>query len=303
MSDLKLRFDANDLVPVVVQDANTDVVLMMAFMNPDALHLTRETGEVHFWSRSRQSLWHKGETSGHVQKVRSIHVNCNQDSLLIKVEQIGACCHTGYETCYFREITAANELVTHGERIFDPDAVYTASRLTAIFRLWIGAYLWLQNHDLAEVSGTSRLLHSGAIDYLASRVSNELGELSGVLDGTHVHSGRREDFELEGSQVLYWLALTHLRSGAALSDLVERMISASQSNVADISSVVESVRRVQEDWAIANEPGPFPISSTLDAVSAAAQTLDLTLEHLVQYDLAALQTRSYLGEYFSSAKS
>jgi phosphoribosyl-AMP cyclohydrolase len=99
-----IRFGEDGLAPVVVQDTVTGDVLMLAFMNEEALRLTRETGKAHFWSRSRGTLWRKGETSGHEQLVDAIRVNCERNSLLLLVRQIGAVCHDGYSTCYYREI-------------------------------------------------------------------------------------------------------------------------------------------------------------------------------------------------------
>src|SRR6266576_2221004 len=98
-----LKFDANGLIPAVVQAATTHEVLMMAWMNKEALDKTLATGKTHFFSRSRNKLWLKGESSGHVQHVRSVAVDCDQDVLLVRVEQVGAACHEGYESCFFRE--------------------------------------------------------------------------------------------------------------------------------------------------------------------------------------------------------
>jgi phosphoribosyl-AMP cyclohydrolase len=97
-----IKWDASGLIPAIVQDAETRQVLMMAWMNPRALQKTLETGETVFWSRSRKALWHKGETSGNVQKVREILVDCDADTLLILVDPAGPACHTGEITCFYR---------------------------------------------------------------------------------------------------------------------------------------------------------------------------------------------------------
>ena len=102
--DLSIRFDDRGLVTAVVQDALTDQVLMVAWMNSDALRLTRETGQAHFWSRSRQELWHKGATSGNTLQVRQIWVDCDGDTLLLQVEAAGPACHTNHTSCFFRRI-------------------------------------------------------------------------------------------------------------------------------------------------------------------------------------------------------
>jgi len=99
----ELNWNEQDLIPAIIQDAATGDVLMMAWMSETALRKTIETGETHFWSRSRKELWHKGETSGNVQRVLNICVDCDGDALLVQVEPAGPACHTGKETCFYRE--------------------------------------------------------------------------------------------------------------------------------------------------------------------------------------------------------
>lgn len=103
-SSLDIKFDSNGLVPAIVQDAETKEVLMLAYMNKESLQLTLEKGETYFWSRSRQELWHKGATSGNVQRVVEIRVDCDADALLIEVRPAGPACHTGNRTCFYREL-------------------------------------------------------------------------------------------------------------------------------------------------------------------------------------------------------
>jgi phosphoribosyl-AMP cyclohydrolase len=98
----KIKFDAYSLVPAIVQDADTNEVLMMAYMNEESLRLTLEEGETYFWSRQRGELWHKGETSGNVQRVVEIQVDCDADTLLVRVHPVGPACHTGEQTCFHR---------------------------------------------------------------------------------------------------------------------------------------------------------------------------------------------------------
>lgn len=100
----ELKFDDNGLIPAVVQDAQTNAVLMVAYMNAESLRLTLETGEAVFWSRSRKELWHKGTTSGNTQRVHEIRVDCDADTLLLRVEPAGAACHTGEYSCFYREL-------------------------------------------------------------------------------------------------------------------------------------------------------------------------------------------------------
>ena len=100
----EIKYDANGLVPAIVQDAETHEVLMLAYMNAESLKLTLETGETWFWSRSRSELWHKGATSGNIQKVVEVKVDCDADTLLVLVNPAGAACHTGERTCFFRSL-------------------------------------------------------------------------------------------------------------------------------------------------------------------------------------------------------
>ena len=99
-----IKFDANGLVPAIVQDADTNEVLMLAYMNVETLQLTLEKGETFFWSRSRGELWHKGETSGNTQKVLDVLVDCDTDTLLVRVQPLGPACHTGERTCFYRHL-------------------------------------------------------------------------------------------------------------------------------------------------------------------------------------------------------
>jgi phosphoribosyl-AMP cyclohydrolase len=100
----QLKYDANGLIPAIIQEQKTGRVLMMAWMNRASLEQTLATGKTHFWSRSRQKFWMKGESSGHIQTVKSIAFDCDGDVLLIQVEQIGAACHEGYQSCFFRTV-------------------------------------------------------------------------------------------------------------------------------------------------------------------------------------------------------
>ncbi len=103
-SNLSPQFDANGLIPAIVQDADSGQVLMLAWMNAESLALTLETRQTHFWSRSRQELWHKGATSGNIQHVVEVRLDCDQDALLVRVHPAGPACHTGAVSCFFNEI-------------------------------------------------------------------------------------------------------------------------------------------------------------------------------------------------------
>jgi len=120
-----LKYDSQGLIPAVIQDAKTKEVLMVAYMNKEALKTTVETGKTHFWSRSRQKFWLKGESSGHTQSVKKMFLDCDLDTVVILVEQIGGACHEGYMSCFFRELDQKTlELKVTGKKVFDEKDVY-----------------------------------------------------------------------------------------------------------------------------------------------------------------------------------
>jgi phosphoribosyl-AMP cyclohydrolase/phosphoribosyl-ATP pyrophosphohydrolase len=225
---MTIRFDPQGLIPTVIQDEGSGQVLMVASMNAEALRLTRESGYTHLFSRSRNRIWRKGEESGNVQEVRSIYVNCEENSLLLKVVQHGGgACHTGHRSCYYRRLHEDDGYETVEERVFDPAEVYgerseaaqepvlrpallseqECQQLESDMRKLYSAYIFLRDHDLSGESNTSRLLQEQSIEYLVGRLGDELQELADVQAGTHVHTGRQDDTVLEASQVGYWLML------------------------------------------------------------------------------------------------
>lgn len=124
MISLNFAKTTDGLLPAIVQDYQTKEVLMLAYINKEAWEKTQETGKAHYWSRSRNQLWLKGETSGHVQIIQAILVDCDDDTVIYQVEQLGgAACHTGHRSCFFRRLQG-NDLVVEGEKVFDPTAVY-----------------------------------------------------------------------------------------------------------------------------------------------------------------------------------
>lgn len=121
----EIKWDADGLVPAIAQESGSGEVLMMAWMNRDSLLQTAEQGEAVYWSRSRQKLWHKGESSGHVQKVKSIRLDCDADVILLEVEQLGdIACHTGRHRCFYRQLDK-NEWVTTDPVLKDPGEIYS----------------------------------------------------------------------------------------------------------------------------------------------------------------------------------
>lgn len=121
----ELKFDDKGLIPAVVQDWKDGAVLMVAYMNKEAVKRTLKTKKATFWSRSRQQFWVKGEQSGNVQKVKSFFYDCDGDCLLVKVDQIGkAACHTGFRSCFYRKVSPEGKVSVVGKQVFDPKKVY-----------------------------------------------------------------------------------------------------------------------------------------------------------------------------------
>jgi phosphoribosyl-AMP cyclohydrolase len=124
--NLDFKFNADGLIPAIVQDSASHRVLMMAWMNATSIEKTLETGLMHYWSRSRKKLWLKGETSGHTQRVVRCAVDCDRDTLLFEVDQTGGACHTGYESCFFQPLNrdgSPGEI--EEEKVFDPEKTYS----------------------------------------------------------------------------------------------------------------------------------------------------------------------------------
>lgn len=119
----EIKFGADGLIPAIVQDYKGKEVLMLAYMNQEALKKTIETGLAHFYSRSRQKLWMKGESSGHVQKVKEIRIDCDADAILLKVSQKVGACHNGYWSCFYRKFQNG-ELIIKSSKKFSPERVY-----------------------------------------------------------------------------------------------------------------------------------------------------------------------------------
>ena len=201
----KIRFDQRGLVPAVVQEAASGKLLMVAYMNEESLRRTVESGETWFYSRSRQCLWHKGETSGHVQRVRAIAVDCDEDTLLIQVDQIGAACHTGHKSCFFRGLDGVD------------DQSYTGSlAMLADLKEEIAD----KRLHPTEKSYTSYLLATG-IDKICKKIGEEATEL--VMAAK---DGRPDRIVAETADLWFHclVALTHfnLRPDDVLAELARR---------------------------------------------------------------------------------
>ena len=296
-----VTFDADGLIPVVIQDAASDSVLMVAFMNAEALAATRATGRVHFWSRSRQELWRKGATSGHEQIVEDIAVNCDRNSLLIRVTQLGAVCHDGYPTCYYRRLTPDDRLELTHERAFDPATVYGSRPdhdLVALTRDLLTTYALLRDHDLSAFSATSALLRAPD-DRVSARLADELRELAGTLDGTHSHGDDlAADVALEASQAIYWCVLVALRAGLTWDDLRPDRALATGADAMPLATVASLLRADADDWASEKPVNLVPSArchGTMALVAQACWTQGVPVGGVLADDLRHLRARPYIA--------
>lgn len=194
-----LSFDAQGLIPVVTQDATSGAVLMLAYANREALEKTLETREAHYYSRSRQQLWHKGETSGHVQQVKEVRFDCDADTLLYRVLQTGAACHTGEYSCFYRSLT--------------PAAPPSLGEMLGLLDRLIAARLV----EMPEGSYVSKL-HERGLGYVAQKVVEEAGE-------TIVAALQHEQDELigEAADLLFHLSVLLHESGVSLEHIAAKL--------------------------------------------------------------------------------
>lgn len=192
-----LRFDERGLIPAVIQDAETGAVLMLAYMNRESLSLTLETGQTHFWSRSRNTIWHKGETSGNVQNVMSVKYDCDSDSLLVGVNQHGSACHTGEYSCFFNQLQVLQSA--------GPNLGEVLGKLAGVIRQ--------RKTDLPEGSYTAKLF-KGGVDRILKKVGEETGE---VIIAAKNHN--REEIRWEVADLLYHTLVLLEQEGVALGDI------------------------------------------------------------------------------------
>ncbi len=167
----QLKFNEQGLIPAIVQDVNSGQVLMMAYMNQEALDKTVASGQTWFYSRSRQCLWKKGETSGHIQAVQEIRYDCDQDTLLVLVEQTGAACHTGHYSCFYRTLDGQEK----EPALFDANQVYQGKEGPAIL-LELMEVIRQRQKDRPEGSYTTYLFNEG-IDKILKKVGEESAEV------------------------------------------------------------------------------------------------------------------------------
>lgn len=204
----QVKFDERGLVPAIIQDSQSGRVLMMAYMNAESLGKTIESGRTWFYSRSREQLWMKGETSGHGQQVRDIFYDCDGDCLLIQVEQTGAACHTGHYSCFYRN--AAGEEIEPA--VFDPDQVYNPQASAAIlYELY--DVICDRRQKMPAGSYTTYLFEKG-LDKILKKVGEENAE---VIIAAKNRS--REELVYEAADLLYHLLVLLVEQDVSLENI------------------------------------------------------------------------------------
>ena len=209
-----LKYDDNGLIPAIAQDYKSGEVLMLAYMNKEAITKTLETGLAHYWSRSRKKIWQKGEESGHCQKVKSINIDCDSDSILIKVEQVQAACHTGHYSCFYRTIED-KELVENSKVVFDKNEVYS-NKAKILNRIYEVALDRCKNPK--EGSYTNYLFDKG-IDKILKKVGEECAEV--IIASKNNDKG---EIVYEVSDFIYHLIILLVERNIQLDDIYDELI-------------------------------------------------------------------------------
>lgn len=204
-----IKYNSDGLIPAIVQDVKTDEVLMLAYMNEESLNKTLETGKAHYYSRSRQKLWLKGESSGNFQKVIEMSLDCDKDTLLFKVEQTGGACHTGKKSCFYNKIDEKCDIIEEGEKVFEPDEVYDNS---VILKDLYDVIVHRLNNP-KEGSYTNYLFEKG-IDKILKKVGEETSEVI-------IAAKNRCPSELvyEVSDLIYHLTVMMVEQGIKWNDI------------------------------------------------------------------------------------
>lgn len=214
-----LKFDDRGLLPAIAQDAATGEVLMLAYCNREAVRLTQKTGFAHYFSRSRQQMWKKGESSGHLQTVRKIAYDCDADTLLFQVDQAVAACHTGRRSCFFHQVDG-DEAHEVGEALFDPEAVYAGAPTTANILPALTQVVGERRGANPETSYVAQLLAGGA-QQIGAKLTEEAAELGEAVAGEDEGAVIHEAADLLFHMVVA-LKSRNLAPEAVLEELVRR---------------------------------------------------------------------------------
>lgn len=216
---------SDGLIPAVIQDAHNKDVLMVAYMNAESLQLSLETGETHFWSRSRKKLWRKGATSGHIQKIKTIFVDCDQDTLLVEVEQVEAACHTGKRSCFFEKLGEAN--VREGE-----EAAAAPEDKGGVPILEALSQAILERKEQPSPKSYTSSLFEGGLDLILKKVGEESGEF--IISAKN---GREKEIVHETADLLYHLLVALGYYGIPMKQVEEELKKrSSQSGLAEKKS-------------------------------------------------------------------
>mgnify|MGYP000465861735 FL=1 len=209
----QIKFDSNGLVPAIAQDYKTNEVLMMAYMNEEAFIKSMETGKVHYFSRSRNKLWLKGETSGHFQMIKSINLDCDGDTILVKVEQIEAACHTGHYSCFYRELDKDGVKET-SDKVFDEESVYgdKSKVLKEVYDVIVDRRI-----NPKEGSYTNYLFEKG-IDKMLKKVGEEASEV--IIASKNTDNG---EVIYEISDLIYHLSVLMVERGINFDDIFDEL--------------------------------------------------------------------------------
>lgn len=208
-----IKFDNNGLVPAVIQDHETNEVLMVAYMNEESLKRSIETKKTHFYSRSRKKIWMKGEESGHTQTIREFRIDCDNDTLLFKVDQKVAACHTGHKTCFYTKIDNNMEIIEDDSISFDPVKTYNKAKI--LYKLY--DIVTDRRDNPKEGSYTNYLFEKG-IDKMLKKVGEESAEVI-IAAKNRVKS----EVTYEASDLLYHLIVVLVEQGVTLDDIFDEL--------------------------------------------------------------------------------
>lgn len=210
----QLRFDDNGLIPAIIQDAESGQVLMLGYMNSESLEKSLKTGKTHFWSRSRRKLWMKGETSGHIQEIEEMYTDCDKDTLLFKVKQTTAACHTGHYSCFHNTINDEYGIIVNYKPVFKPEEVYrdSSSILKELYEV-------VEDRKLhpKEGSYTNYLFEKG-LDKILKKVGEEAAE---VIIASKNRS--KDEVVYEVSDLIYHLMVLLVEQGVTLDDIYSEL--------------------------------------------------------------------------------
>ncbi|NLU36952.1 MAG: bifunctional phosphoribosyl-AMP cyclohydrolase/phosphoribosyl-ATP diphosphatase HisIE [Clostridiales bacterium] len=216
MMDLlnKLKFDENGLMPAIIQDVESGRVLMLAYMNKEAVEKSMKTGKTHFWSRSRNKLWMKGETSGHIQLIQEAYFDCDRDALLFKVRQTRAACHTGNYSCFFNKINDEYDIITEHDQVFQPEDVYQ-NKAAILKKL----YDVVADRKLNPKDGSyTNYLFDKGLDKILKKIGEEASE---VIIASKNRS--KEEVVYETADLIYHLMVLLVEQGVTLDDIYDEL--------------------------------------------------------------------------------